>query len=201
MVGSRVSFWYLGCVVGLALTVAIAGCAAANPNSVGSDDTGANSAGPNTTSPSGASPGTADPGAATTTATETPPSAPTCDSVLTEAEYASIASDGFTLQNLSPLGDVMQSMVEAGGLGCFWARGEGDVRIWYAELAQTPAEWEARRGELLAAGYTDIGEPFAGIVQGPTDNDADYIPAVTYRDGTLYFASYSGLLGSVLTLQ
>ena len=183
------------------MTVAIAGCGAANPNSVGSDDTGANSAGPGTSSPSEASPGTADPDDATTTATKTPPSAPTCDSVLTDAEYASIASDGFTLQNLSPLGDVMQSMVEAGGLGCFWARGEGDVGIWYAEVALTPLEWETQREELLGSGYTDIDDPFPGVVQGPTDNDNEYIPAITYRNGTMHFASYSELLGSVVALQ
>lgn len=122
--------------------------------------------------------------------------------MLTDVEYASLEEDGLTLNpEVFALDDTMQSLIDDGGLACYWTRTGGDVRVWFAQAARTGEEWEAQKEGLIGDGWTATGDPVAGTIQAPTDNDDDYIPAMTFRDGTVYYASYSGFLASVRALQ
>lgn len=139
---------------------------------------------------------------ATPSATSEPVSDATCETVLTDEEYSSLAEDGLVLDpDIFVLDDTMQSIIDAGGLGCYWARSGGDIRVWYAQGATTSAEWDAQQQSLISAGWTEIDTPVADTLQAPDVNDPDYLPVVTYRDGVIYYASYVELLPSVKALQ
>lgn len=138
----------------------------------------------------------------TPTPSATPAASATCDTVLTDAEYASLATDGLALAaDTSALGSAMQAMIDDGGLPCVWAKPEGDVRVWFAQVALDAPGWETKHAELIAAGYTEGDAPFAGTLTAPQNYDPNYHPALYHRDGVLYFASYANFLGSVLALQ
>lgn len=139
-----------------------------------------------------------------TTAAPTPTATPsaTCETVLTDEEYASLAEDGLVLNpDIFVLDDTMQSIIDAGGLGCYWTRSGGDIRVWYAQGAKTSAEWDTQKQSLIGAGWTEIDTSVAGALQAPDVNDPDYLPVVTYRDGIVYYASVANLLPSVKALQ
>ena len=126
----------------------------------------------------------------------------TCLTVLTDAEYASFEESGLALTpEIFVLDDTMQSLIDAGGLPCYWTRSGGDVRVWYAQAARTSDEWDAQKQGLIGEGWTALDGAVEGTIQAPTDSDDDYIPAMTYRDGTAYYVSYADLLGSVRALQ
>ncbi len=95
----------------------------------------------------------------------------------------------------------MQAMIDDGGLACVWQKSEGDVRVWFAQVDLDAPGWDAKRAELLTAGYTEGDAPFTGTLTAPKDYDPNYTPALYHRDGVLYFASYPEFLGSVLALQ
>lgn len=95
----------------------------------------------------------------------------------------------------------MQSIIDAGGLGCYWTRSGGDIRVWYAQGATTSAEWDTQKQTLISAGWTETDASAAGTLQAPDVNDPDYLPVVTYRDGIVYDASVANLLPSVKALQ
>ncbi|KQM13525.1 hypothetical protein ASF83_17465 [Plantibacter sp. Leaf171] len=139
---------------------------------------------------------------ATPSATSEPMSDATCETVLTDEEYASLAEDGLVLDpDIFVLDDTMQSIIDAGGLGCYWARSGGDIRVWYAQGAKTSAEWDTQKQSLIGAGWTETDASVAGALQAPDVNDPDYLPVVTYRDGVVYYASVANLLPSVKALQ
>lgn len=160
----------------------------------------------------GCSAGTAAPSASTTTTAAAPTSTPTptsepaadatCTTVLTDEEYASLADDGLVLNpEIYVLDDTMQSIIDGGGLACYWKRSGGDVRVWYAQGAKTSAEWDTQKQSLIGAGWTETDASVAGALQAPDVNDPDYLPVVTYRDGVVYYASVANLLPSVKALQ
>jgi hypothetical protein len=156
-----------------------------------------------TTVPSTPAPGSASPTSASSepSAEDAAPTA-TCDTVLTDAEYADLAADGLTLNpDIFVLDATMQSLIDAGGLACYWTRTGGDVRVWFAQAALGPTEWDDQKQALIGEGWTETDTPVAGVIQAPTDNDDDYIPVMTYRDGAAYYASYADFLGSVQALQ
>ena len=125
-----------------------------------------------------------------------------CEPVLTDVEYASLAEDGLVLDpDIFVLDDTMQSIIDAGGLGCYWTRSGGDIRVWYAQGAKTSAEWDTQKQSLIGAGWTETDASVAGALQAPDVNDPDYLPVVTYRDGVVYYASVANLLPSVKALQ
>jgi hypothetical protein len=164
--------------------LALAGCSAGTPTQ--------------TSSPSAT---TAAP-TATPSATSEPISDASCETVLTDEEYASLAEDGLVLNpEIYVLDDTMQSIIDAGGLGCYWARSGGDIRVWYAQGAKTSAEWDTQKQSLIDAGWTETDASVAGALQAPDVNDPDYLPVVTYRDGVVYYASVANLLPSVKALQ
>jgi len=139
---------------------------------------------------------------ATPSATSEPVSDATCETVLTDEEYSSLAEDGLVLDpDIFVLDDTMQSIIDAGGLGCYWARSGGDIRVWYAQGAKTSAQWDTQKQSLIGAGWTEIDTSVAGALQAPDVNDPDYLPVVTYRDGIVYYASVANLLPSVKALQ
>ena len=136
--------------------------------------------------------------APTVSATPTPSVA--CETALTDAGYLALEDDGLTLNpDVFALDDVMRSVMEE-GFGCFWNRSGGDVRVWYAQTEQTAEDWAVQEENLIDEGWTRIDDPLEGVLQGPTDNDNDYIPAMIHRDGTTYYASYADFLGSVTAL-
>lgn len=127
--------------------------------------------------------------------------AATCETVLTAEEYSSLEADGFKLDpDIFVLDDEMQSIMDD-GIGCYWTRGGGDVRVWFAQAAQTAEDWDLHKQQLLASGWTEINAPVDGSIQASTHPDNNEIPAMAHRDGVTYYASYSAFLGSVEALQ
>lgn len=125
----------------------------------------------------------------------------TCATVLTDDAVDELEADGFTLNpDVFALDDVMTSVM-ADGFGCFWNRGGGDVRVWYAQAAQDATSWADREEELLDDGWTRIDGIMAGAIQAPTDTGKDYIPAMLHRAGTTHYVSYAELLTAVVALQ
>jgi hypothetical protein len=126
----------------------------------------------------------------------------TCENVLTEAEYASLVDDGLELRgDTSYLGPVMSELASAGALTCHWVRPSSDVQAWYAELPVDEAAWADRRAALEASGWAQSDDPLPGTMLAPADYDSDFHPSILWTDGTLRFASYARLLGSVAALQ
>ena len=134
---------------------------------------------------------------------ETSPNpAATCDTVLTEAEYAKLAEDGHTLdQDPWILGPAMEELAADGALTCEWHRPGGDISVWYAQLAEDDAAWAGRRAGLEAAGWIVSDDPFAGTLLAPADYDANYQPSMLNVDGVTYFVTHPRFLGSVAALQ
>lgn len=122
--------------------------------------------------------------------------------MLSDEEYASLEEDGLMLNpEIYVLDDTMQSLIDAGGLACYWTRSGGDVRVWFAQAMRTSEEWEAQKQGLLDTGWTVIEGPGEATIQARTDTGSDYVPVLSYREGTAYYASYPGFLGSVTALQ
>ena len=48
-------------------------------------------------------------------------------------------------------------------------------------------------------GYIEIVDPIPGIIQSPPD--PEFQPALTYRDGVVYYVSIARLFSSVVALQ
>ncbi|WP_022892490.1 hypothetical protein [Agromyces subbeticus] len=136
----------------------------------------------------------------TTPATDAADS-PTCDTVLTSAEYASLAEDGHALDDSTfLLGPAMERMDAADALMCSWSRPNGDVTVWYGRL-EVGDEGEAWITELEAEGWLEDTVQGDGSYQAPADYDPNYQPSVLLRDGVLHFVSYNPLLLSVAELQ
>ena len=170
----------------VSLALVIAGCATPQTDA----------AGPPTSSPTPTPTAVATPSA---TPSATPaPAAATCETVFTDAEYASL--DGFEFTEDAYLDAALQSLVDAGGIGCKWVAPRSDVMAMYAHWRSDQAAWDSLRAERVAAGYTEIVDPFPGIIQEPF-YDGVIQPSLTYRDGVVYWVSYPGLFSSVLALQ
>ncbi|PXA68626.1 hypothetical protein CTB96_18765 [Cryobacterium arcticum] len=123
-----------------------------------------------------------------------------CDTILTDDEYAALESEGLTLNpDIYVLDDTMQSLMDE-GFGCYWTRGGGDVRVWYAQAEQSDDAWAAQRQQLIDDGWTQTDAPREGVLQAPADHDPNYLPAVVHLGGTTYYASYSDYFSSVKAL-
>lgn len=163
------------------------------------------------TAPSPTSVSTADTRPTPTATTPTPepvvetPAEPaaTCDTVLTEAEYASLADDELVLDQDEPwvLGPAMEDLAADGALTCVWHRSGGDISVWYAQLGEDEPAWENRRAGLEASGWIVSDDPFAGTLLAPADYDSNYQPSMLNSDGVTYFVSYARFLPSVAALQ
>lgn len=141
----------------------------------------------------------------TPTPTPTPDAAPaaTCDTVLTEAEYASLAEHGLTLDQAHGwhLGPAMSDLAADGALTCEWHRSGGDVSVWFAQLPEDDAAWASRRAGLEASGWTVSDDPVPGTLLASMDYDGNYQPSMLHSDGVTYFVSYGRFLSSVAALQ
>jgi len=124
-----------------------------------------------------------------------------CDTVLTDEEYASLEEDGLALNpDIYVLDDTMQSVLDA-GFGCYWTRSGGDVRVWYAQASQNDDTWASEEQRLIDDGWTHTDVPVEGMLQAPSDHDPNYLPVVAHSDGITYYASYPEFLGSVTALR
>ena len=126
-----------------------------------------------------------------------------CEDVLTQDEYARLASDGLTAspETTFPLGPAMVDLIADGALDCHWAADQSDVAVWFARLAESEEAWAARKAELLAAGWTEADQPLPGTLTAPTDYDANYVPSMVHADGVTYFVSYDRFLASIAALS
>lgn len=159
-----------------------------------------------TSVPSPSPEATAEPTPATIpTPTPAPDAAPgaTCDTVLTEAEYASLAADGLSLEHANgwQLGPAMEALAADGALTCEWHRTGGDVSVWFAQLPEDEAAWASRRAGLDASGWTLSDDPLPGTLLASADYDANYQPSMLHSEGVTYFVSYGRFLSSVAALQ
>lgn len=146
--------------------------------------------------------------AATTPATDPASPAPdaipadfTCESVLTPTALADIDSAGYLLRTEVPSGpdSIMSSMLDQGGVNCYWVSAGDDVVAWLGQAPMDEARWHAQRAELVAAGYTESDDPMTGTLRGPRSGD-DY-PTVVNSGGVTYYVGQPGFLSSVLSLQ
>ena len=157
---------------------------------------------------SATAPAEAEPAAVPTASTTPTPDAPaepapTCDEVFTDAEYASFAEDGLTLNTDSTfdLGAAMTDLAADGALTCQWSKPSSDAAVWFARLSEDDTAWAGRSGQLTTAGWNVSDDPTTGTMLAPADYDANYQPSMYHADGVTYFVSYAGLLGSVAELQ
>ena len=143
------------------------------------------------------------PPAASAEPTTEPVDDATCENVLTAEEYERLAADGLTAspETTFPLGPAMVDLMDDGALDCHWAADQSDVAVWFAQLAESDEAWAAREAELIAAGWTEAGEPLPGTLTAPTDYDANYVPSMVHVGGVTYFVSYDRFLASVAALS
>lgn len=123
-----------------------------------------------------------------------------CETILTDEEYVSLEEDGLTLNpDIRAFDDVMQSIMDD-GFGCYWTRGGGDVRVWYAQAEQPTDLWELQKQQLVAEGWIETNTPIQGVLEASPDHDPNYTPVVTHRDGVTYYAGYGDFFSSVKSL-
>lgn len=123
----------------------------------------------------------------------------TCENVLTEAEYARLAAEGFAVQQPFVFGPALERMVAAGALVCQWSQQRAsDAAAWYARL-EVGDDGETWLAELSTEGWLEDTERGDGTYLAPYD--WLYQPSVQLRDGVLHFASYNVFLEPVLELQ
>lgn len=176
----------------LAAALALSGCA--------STDVPGSTSTPTPTATATATP-TPTPTATPSAAAEVPDPTAGCDTVLTDEEYLALEEDGLTLNpDTVAFDETMQSVMDA-GFGCYWTRGGGDVRVWYAQAEQDADSWAAQKQGLVDSGWTQTDAPLDGVLQAPADHDPNYTPAVVHSDGVTYYASYSDYFTSVTALQ
>jgi hypothetical protein len=185
----------------VALAIVLSGCASATASELQPTPSTAPSAAAEaaaTAAPAAAAP------APTASPTATAPAGSasvTCATVLTDDAVAELEADGFTLNpDVFALDDVMTSVMTT-GFGCFWNRGGGDVRVWYAQTTEAASAWAEREEELIDDGWTRVDGILPGAIQAPTDNDKDYIPAMINRAGVTHYVSYAELLTAVVALR
>jgi hypothetical protein len=180
---------FLATIAAGALVLVLTGCGAgaADPSASGAAAETATTVEPSAT--------------ATDTPTDAPAAAASCDTVLTEAEYARIGDEGHELEG-EPflLGPVMERMADEGALVCVWTKPNSDVAVWYARL-DVGDEGEAWLAELQADGWLEDTERGDGTYLAPADYDSNYQPSVQLESGVLHFGSYNLILQSVVELQ
>jgi hypothetical protein len=125
----------------------------------------------------------------------------TCETMLTESALADLVAAGWTLSTEVSGGHsgLMASMVDQGGLSCYWATVGGDVPLWYGQVAMDESTWSAQRAELTAAGYTESNDPISGALLGERWGDA--YPALVNSAGVTFYVSQPGDFASVAALQ
>ncbi len=128
-----------------------------------------------------------------------PEPAATCETVLIDEEYAKLETDGLTFRGPARgVNPDLQPLVDT-GISCHWVKPSTDILAWYTHWPSDEEQWESLRAELLGEGYIEIADPFPGILQAPPD--PEYKPALTFRDGVIYYVSAARLLGSAHGLQ
>jgi hypothetical protein len=192
-------------VLTVALAVVLSGCAGASP---GPGTASMSSTMPTATASAPVTPeATVLPTPSALPTSPPPPSAPpetptndpiatatTCGTALSAAEYDQLATDGLTFRDEAP-NQNLDSLMQDGGIRCLWRVPNTDIEAWYAQWPSDQATWTALSAQLTGAGATPSDDGFDGILQ------SEYNSTLTYRDGTVYYASPPRLLGSVLALQ
>ncbi|QYF74100.1 hypothetical protein [Cryobacterium sp. PAMC25264] len=121
--------------------------------------------------------------------------------MLSAPALADITAAGWTLETDLPGGHsgLMASMVDQGGLSCYWTSDGGDVPLWYGQMAMDEGTWSATRAELTAAGYTESDEPVTATLLGERWGDDN--PALANVDGVTFYVSQPSYLTSMVALQ
>lgn len=121
--------------------------------------------------------------------------------MLTEPALADIVAAGWTLRTELPGGHsgLMASMVDQGGLSCYWTSAGGDVPLWYGQVAMDESTWSAQRAELTAAAYTESDDPVSGALLGERSGDDN--PALVNREGVTVYVNQPSYFASVAALQ
>ena len=174
-------------VTALGLAVIMAGCSTTAPSA---------EATPTATASARPTPTSTPADQASPLPTEEPVAAPaaTCDTALAPAEYAQFDADGLTAREDSANAN-LDELAETGGITCLWRKPSTDIEAWYAQWPSDEATWDALSAEILANGGSESTDTYAGVMQ------PEYNAALTYRDGTVYYASPPRLFSSVLGLQ
>jgi hypothetical protein len=188
----------------MALAVTVSGCAGSPPGAdtaptAGSSGSSAPRTPSSTATPVVSATPTPTPAAAAPATPTAPPVAASaaCDSALSAAEYDQLAADGLLFRDDTPH-DNLDAMMADGGIRCLWRVPNTDVEAWYAQWPSDQATWDALTARLLSGGATAATEAvdgYDGVAQ------FDYNAALTYREGTVYYASPPRLFDSVLALQ
>lgn len=135
------------------------------------------------------------------TPTPEQPITASCGSVFTAEEHASLTSDGLEFRGAKGFGSIGEKLGAAGAMQCYWGKPQTDAGVWFARLPVTTAEQATWQATLDSEGFTTTDDPFPGTLTAPADYDGNFTPVVIFRDGVLYFASYSRILGTVAELQ
>lgn len=155
--------------------------------------------------------GTTAPGPSATpsgAASETPSSSPThtdlvaavtCDTILSPFGYSDLAADNLLPKEFTGWHTDLQFFLDNGTV-CKWGN-QGDVMVIVAQAPITEEAWTAMQSDLLAQGFTQTDTPALGFVNEP-DTDPNYIDGgFIFRDGQLYYVSYSNGLGLLPAFQ
>jgi hypothetical protein len=113
--------------------------------------------------------------------------------MLTPAALEDLASSRLVPRDFTPQSwdYPLLSTIYTDGLVCMWGN-QGDVRQVMGQMAMEAGAWEATRNQLIDEGFVQEDDVVAGFMNGPDSSDDSY-PArgFAYRDGTLYYTSYS----------
>ncbi|GAA2033118.1 hypothetical protein GCM10009819_16490 [Agromyces tropicus] len=169
------------------LAALLSGCTPTGPADAALEPAGATSASP-----------APEPEATPTASAAAPAADATCDDLLTDAGAAALDEDGLALQSdPSALGAAMEDLLAHGAMGCRWAKPDSDIAVWVARLPEADDAWSSRHDALVAAGWSETGDPIAGTLIAPADYDANYRPSIVHADGATTFASSAAFLVSL----
>lgn len=120
----------------------------------------------------------------------------TCDTALTEAAYEQLEADGLTPRDSTFFaedeGDAIAALPD--GIACTWTVPQSDITATYAQGSIDAEGWEAKRSDLLEAGWTEGDVPVEGVLIAPPDPGSGISAVVAWRDGVEYYASNDTVL-------
>ncbi|MFF2388472.1 hypothetical protein [Agromyces sp. NPDC058104] len=126
----------------------------------------------------------------TATGTPVPTAEPvTCETVLTPEAYAELEADGLTARDVTALTPFMGELLDAGALGCRWAKDQTDIALWVAQLPVDDAAWPEWEAALAAAGFEAGDDPVPGAYLGTVDPGSGIAPVVVRTDDAITYVS------------
>ncbi|MFF2495487.1 hypothetical protein [Agromyces sp. NPDC058064] len=126
---------------------------------------------------------------ATPAPTAPTPSTVTCETVLTPDAYAELEADGLTPRDATAHTPFMGDLLDAGALGCRWAKDQSDIAFWVARLPVDGETWPAWETALTAAGFTQGDDPVPDAYLGPVEPGSGIAPVVVRTDDAITYVS------------